>query len=69
MSAKTVSSRKKRKKDFKLSENVVVEFERYAPSGQQTSIVETLMVGWIEEQRRRERAEEVRRAYERIANA
>ena len=55
----------KRKKDFKLSEEIVREFELYAPSGKQTAIVETLIAEWITAQKRQERAADIRRAYER----
>lgn len=59
----------KKKKDFKLREEIVVEFERYAPRGKQTAIVEELIKGWITEQKQRERAEAMRRAYERDAQS
>lgn len=55
----------KKKKDFKLSEEIVVEFERLAPSGKQTAIVEELIAGWIRDQKKSERAEKMRLVYER----
>lgn len=55
----------KKKKDFKLREDIVREFEAYAPSGKQTAIVEQLIVEWIKEQKRRECTAAVRRAYDR----
>ena len=54
---------KKRKKDFKLSEELVVEFERLAPSGKQTAIVEELISQWVSEQKRQVTASAVERAY------
>ncbi len=55
----------KRKKDFKLREEIVVEFERYAPRGKQTAIVEGLIKDWIEQQKQQECADAMRKAYER----
>ncbi len=53
----------KRKKDFKLSERLVREFERLAPSGKQTAIVERLISAWVVEQKERIQHAEMRRAY------
>ena len=53
----------KRKKDFKLREDIVREFERYAPSGKQTAIVEQLLAEWVTEQKRKECHLAVQRAY------
>ena len=53
----------KRKKDFKLREDIVREFEHYAPSGKQTAIVEQLISEWVLEQKRRECHEAVQKAY------
>jgi len=53
----------KKKKDFKLSEEIVVEFERLAPSGKQTAIVEQLIADWVAEQQQLEQKEAVRGAY------
>ena len=55
----------KRKKDFKLREDIVAEFERYAPSGKQTAIVEQLLAQWVQEQKRRECQLAVEKAYSR----
>ena len=54
---------KKRKKDFKLSEELVIEFESLAPSGKQTAIVEELISQWVVEQKRKVTASAVERAY------
>lgn len=59
----------RRKKDFKLREEIVLEFEKYAPARQQTAIVEQLITDWVAEQKYEEQASAVRRAYERGANA
>ena len=55
----------KKKKDFKLSAEIVEQFERLAPSGKQTAIVEQLIGQWVMERQREERAQNIRRAYER----
>lgn len=54
----------RKKKDFKLRESVVLEFERRAPNGKQTAIVEELLVRWVNEQRFSEQEKGIRRAYE-----
>jgi len=54
---------KKKKKDFKLSEQIVAEFERLAPSGKQTAIVEQLISDWVKERKREACAEKVKSAY------
>lgn len=54
----------KRKKDFKLREDIVCEFEKYAPSGKQTAIVERLISNWVLEQKRKEQNLKIRKAYE-----
>jgi len=59
----------KKKKDFKLSEEIVLEFERLAPGGKQTAIVEDLIAGWIREQKRKERTASAIRAYEKDAKS
>ena len=56
----------KKKKDFKLNEQLVLEFEKYAPSGKQTVIVESLIREWVLEQRRIEQEISMRKAYERL---
>ena len=58
---------RKKKKDFKIRENLVIEFERLAPSGKQTTIIENLIAGWIAEQRREVTKSQIRKAYERRA--
>lgn len=55
----------KKKKDFKLREDIVVEFERLAPGGKQTAIVEELIAGWVNDQKKKERASAVEKAYSR----
>lgn len=54
----------RKKKDFKLRESIVLEFERRAPSGKQTAIVEELLVRWVNEQRLNEQEQGIRRAYQ-----
>ena len=56
----------KRKKDFKLKEELVVEFEQYAPSGKQTAIVEMLIADWVEKQKQARQQESIRKAYDRV---
>ena len=58
---------RKKKKDFKLSERIVTEFERLAPSGKQTAIVEQLISDWVKERKKEACAEQVRGAYLREA--
>lgn len=53
----------KRKKDFKLREDIVREFEHYAPSGKQTAIVEQLLTEWVLAQKRKECHRAVEKAY------
>ncbi len=55
---------KKKKKDFKIRQNLVLEFEKLAPSGKQTAIVENLIAGWIREQKRTLTAVQVKKAYD-----
>ena len=55
----------KKKKDFKLSAQIVEQFERLAPSGKQTAIVEQLISQWVMERQREERSQHIRSAYER----
>ena len=57
----------KKKKDFKLREDIVLEFERLAPSGKQTAIIESLMSEWVVEQKRKERVERLKKSYQRIS--
>ena len=56
----------KRKKDFKIHEGLAVEFEKYAPSGKQTQIVEQLISEWVNKQRIAEQEGLVRKAYEKL---
>jgi len=56
----------KKKKDFKLREDIVREFEYYAPSGKQTAIVERLIEEWVSKQQAKVRDSEMRKAYGRI---
>jgi hypothetical protein len=58
----------KRKKDFKLREDIVAEFERYAPSGKQTAIVEHLIASWVLAQKLNTQRQEMRRVYDREKN-
>lgn len=54
----------KKKKDFKLREDIVIEFEKYAPSGKQTAIVEQLIADWVLKQKHAEQQVKIRKAYE-----
>ncbi len=60
-----MSTTRKKKKDFKLREEIVLEFERFAPSRKQTEIVEQLLQQWIEEKKNAESQAAIQRAYER----
>ena len=54
----------KKKKDFKLREDIVLEFEKYALPRKQTAIVEQLLLRWVNERKNSERAAQIQRAYE-----
>lgn len=54
----------KKKKDFKIREDIVTEFENLAPSGKQTAIVETLISNWISEQKKKQRVVEIKLGYQ-----
>ena len=56
----------KRKKDFKIREDIVSDFERLAPSGKQTAIVEQLIAEWVANEKRKVGEEDMRKAYERL---
>jgi hypothetical protein len=58
---------KKKKKDFKIRLDIITEFEKMAPSGKQTTIVEQLIARWIAEQKTIQLKEKTRRAYERVS--
>ena len=53
----------KKKKDFKLPKELVVEFEKYAPSGKQTAIVEQLIADWVTKQKFEADKKAMARAY------
>lgn len=53
----------KRKKDFRLREDIVQQFEQLAPGGKQTAIVESLICGWIMAQKRASTEERIRDSY------
>jgi len=55
---------KKKKKDFKLREDIVIEFEKLAPSGKQTLIVENLIGQWVANQKRQKTLQQVQTAYQ-----
>jgi len=57
---------KKKKKDFKLSTQIVTEFEKFAPSRKQTSIVEELIGNWVYQQKKKEQAASLRKTYEKL---
>ena len=59
----------KKKKDFKLREDIVLEFEALAPGGKQTQIVESLIADWVAEQKRKQRRTSVAKAYQRDKKA
>jgi hypothetical protein len=56
---------RRKKKDFKLRVEIAEAFERLAPDGRQTAIVEELILNWVKEQRQRRVEDEMRSAYER----
>jgi hypothetical protein len=58
----------KKKKDFKIREDIVSEFESLAPSGKQTAIVETLISNWISEQKKKQIAVEIKLGYQNALN-
>lgn len=58
-----------KKKDFKLSESLVGEFEQLAPSGKQTAIVEQLISEWVSREKAKRRDIEIRQAYGREKNS
>ncbi len=69
MPAKRNDEQQKKKKDFKLSTKIVTEFEKLAPSGKQTAIVESLIGDWIAAQRRRDVSQQIALAYSRTKNS
>ena len=54
---------RKRKKDFKLRQDILADFEKYAPAGRQTAVIEQLLAAWVARQKTAEQDEQMRRIY------